>query len=60
MSLTLGIHSWIHEGDVGIGRQIQREIRKPARGGLLEVFRRLSETGLNSYLVEPGGSKIYA
>lgn len=37
-----------------VDRQIQPETRKPARGGLLEVFRRLSETGLNSYLVEPG------
>ena len=27
------------------------ETRKPARGGLFGVFRRLSETGLNSYMV---------
>jgi hypothetical protein len=40
---------------IGVGKEVQPETRKPARGGLLGVFRRLSETGLNCYLVEPGG-----
>ena len=30
------------------------ETRKPVLGGLLEVFRRLSETGLNSLFGGPG------
>ena len=33
------------------------ETRKPARGGLLEVFRRLPGTGLDSYLVGRGNLK---
>ena len=41
--------------EIGVDRGGQPETRKPAQGGLLGVFRRLSETGLDCYLVEPGG-----
>ena len=46
---------------VGLDRGRQRRIarNKKARTGRASwVFRRLSETGLDSYLVEPGGFEL--
>ena len=45
-------------GRIGVDRGGQPETRKPALGGLLEVLLRLSETGLDSYLVEPGSFEL--
>lgn len=42
---------------IGVAKEMRPETRKPAQGGLLEVFRRLSETGLDYCLVGRGNLK---